>query len=224
MNKMTSNMKPIELNNHGAALLDEGRLEEAASAFKGAFKSTRDLLQANPLAETTASRAEENKCVKPRLLTLDMWISDLATPEGSDFLVYSAPERLGGTTSTPSSLNNISAASILFNLALTHHLKAMSRPSPAAFATVTQLYKHTYRIAAQEPDTDRFLPLAILNNLAHVHYRMQNLADAERMCGLLWDAVLEAEKNDSGVKSLFEGFYTNVIHVTFRCSQSAAAA
>jgi hypothetical protein len=220
---MTLNMKPTEMNNHGATLLDEGRLEEAASAFKGALKATRDLLQANPLADTTASRSAcSSKCVRPRPLTLDMWISDFAISEGSDFLVYSAPERFGGSTSTPSF--NCLSASILFNLSLTHHLKAMSTPTPAGFAKVAQLYEHTYRLVAQEPGTDRFLALAILNNLAHVHYRMQNHADAERMCGLLWDAVLEGENENAGVQSLFEGFHTNVIHVTFRHSQSAAAA
>lgn len=205
-------------------LLGEGRLEEAASTFKAALKSTRDLLQTNTVEASASPAVTGHDCVKPtRQLTPDVWISDSATPEGSTFLVYRAPDVICSTALTPS-LNSMSA-SILFNLALTHHLKAMSRPSPAAaFATVTQLYEHTYRLVAQEPDADRFLALAILNNLAHVHYRMSNLADAERMCGLLWGAVLEAEKEDPGVEPLFEGFYTNVIHVTFRHSQSAAAA
>lgn len=227
----------IFLNNVGTACLYKGELEQAASAFKESLREVKSVLcevdqqmMDEDLPPKASTSTTQLSCEPSRHITPDMWMVDVAAHQGSDFLVYRAPERIHETGRSSDSmedprsrtrvLNRMSAA-ILFNLSLTHHLKAISSPSREAFNTVLKLYEHSYRLVAQEVGGDRFLAMVILNNLAHVHYRLHNLADAERLCSLLWGAVLDMEKRHT---SSFEGFYSNVIHVTLRHSHSAAAA
>jgi len=217
------NTIPIELNNYGASLVSQGKLKDAVATFKDALKSARDLLQSTLLQGEKSSKPSPNRTIT-RPLSPGVWLSDDKFPGRSNFLVYSQPERID-LSSQEKSLNSMSAE-ILFNLALTHHLEALSNPPKAAFAIVIQLYEHAYRLFTQTDDGDSFLALAVLNNLAHVHCKLQNMDDAEKICGLLWGAVLDAQNQDDSEHSLsaFEEFFTNVVHIAFKHSQQAAAA
>lgn len=221
---MTTNL--VALNNYGADLLDSGRLGDAAATFKETLKATRELLKVDPPAPAEEAPGSTNfaKDMRRRI-SPNMWYSDITSVEGSSFLVYILAERIDVSSQDNKgpSLNSISA-SVLFNLALTHHMKAISSPSQAAFAAVAQLYEHSYRLAIQALDGDHFLALATLNNLVHVQAKLHNMEDAERICGLLWGAVLEVDTEDSESSSTFEGFFANVVHIAFKHSHSAAAA
>jgi hypothetical protein len=219
-------MKAAELNNRGVSLLELGQLEAASCAFKDALKATRDQLNLLP-ADSENVLGTQRPDDSVRSWTPHSWITDRISSGGSSFLVYRVPERICPKGLTPNSLDSIPTSvvvSILFNLSLTHHLRAMASRSPAAYETALQLYEHTYRLITQDKSADLFLPLAVLNNVAHVQYKMENLLAADRTCGLLWRAVLDIEEQESSMSSMVEGFCTNVIQVTFKHSQSAAAA
>jgi hypothetical protein len=223
MNALT--MKAAQLNNRGAALLEKGLLEEASFTFKEALRATRDELNKH---ERKSGLACNETCSGVRSATPLSFISDGLKSGGSSFLVYRMPERICEECMTPNSLHAIPSlivASILFNLSLTHHLRAIASPSAASYSTALQLYEHTYRLIVQDENVDNFLPLAVLNNVAHLQYKMDNLHSAELTLGLLWRAVLDREEQEqANMHSPLEGFCTNVIRVNFKHSQPAAAA
>lgn len=237
----------VALNNAGVDCISQNRFNEATAYFNEALKLTKTLLTQHEHAATEQQDAPHRcnqhcnsleSCALPIQVPpstrgsstsdRDVWLSDSKTPDGNAFLVYCTPQVLQyGQDKSIRSLNYVSAM-ILFNLALAHHLKALSLPlSQAAYTTAAKLYEHTYRVAEQESRVGNLILLAILNNLAHIHLRMECRDDAERLCGILWSVVVEAAECESQRPEgalLIEGLYTNVIHVTVRHSQSAAAA
>ena len=216
-------MKATELNNRGACFLEQGHLEEASSEFKEALKEVRDVLNRIP-KESVDAAPSYRITDRRRTSTPQSWISDRISSRGSAFLVYSAPHQIVHECFTPNKSPNAIPASIMFNLSLTHHMKAMANPSPAAYGTALQLYEHTYRLLARDESSEYLLLLAVMNNIAHVQYKMRDRCAAERTCSLLWSAVLEVEGQDATMSSKVDGFCTNVIQVFFKHSQSAAVA
>lgn len=222
----TSIMKATELNDIGSTLLEQGDLEAAALALKEALKATRDVLGEKVITsnETSLDPRYELSQTDARPSSRNAWIPDGVLPDGSPFLVYRSPESISRESRTTSMTLNGISASILFNLSLTHHLRAMSSPIPALYDTSLKLYEHTYRLIAQDENTDHFLALAVLNNVAHIQYKLHNPEEAERTCGLLWGAVLEMEQRETKMSWMVDAFCKNVVQATFKHSQAAPAA
>jgi hypothetical protein len=218
---MTSALRPVNLNNQGADFVLAGRLDEAARAFKEAIKATRDLLQLDQDGSHDAELPRRLVSENCQSLGRDVWVSDANNLEGCTFLVYQAPLIIqDGPGQMP--LNRLNAV-ILFNLALSCHLKAMQGiPSYSFFERVVQLYEHSYKLMPHDED-DRFIMLTILNNLVHIHYRLQHAQSVECLCSALWEAMMQGETKEKH-SSLFEGLFTNVVIVAFKHSQSAPAA
>jgi hypothetical protein len=216
-------MKATALNNRGACFLEQGHLEEASSAFKEALKEIRDQMNRFPTdGEDVAPSNRIND--RRRVSTPQSWTSDRISSRGSVFLVYATPNQVCRDGVEPNKSPNWLSASIMFNLSLTHHMKAMASPSPAAYNTALQLYEYTYRLLSRDASSEYVLLLAVMNNVAHVQYKMRDRLAAERTCSLLWRAVLDIEEQDTTISSTVDGFCTNVIQVFFKHSQAAAVA
>jgi len=212
--------------------MEQGRLEEAVAAFREALKMTSAQLQNVPEEKVNVSAYHRSEGTR-RLSSPQSWISNEVSSKGSPFLVYSSAEKIRQESLTldESCTSSISTpflsivTKILFNLSLTYHMKAMTSHLPEpVYGNALQLYEHTYNVIAQSQGMGDFLRLAILNDVAHIHYKTRDFVAAERSCGLLWRAVLDMEGFESRMSPIVEGFCKNVIHVTFNCSQPAAAA
>ena len=222
-NKGSFIMKAAALNSRGACFLEQGHLEEASSAFKEALKEIRDQMNRVPIDSVDV--APSNRIHdRRRVSTPQSWTSDRISSRGSLFLVYATPNQVCRDGVASNKSPNSLSASIMFNLSLTHHMKAMASPSHAAYNTALQLYEYTYRLLSRDGSSEYVLLLAVMNNVAHVQYKMRDRLAAERTCSLLWRAVLDIEEQDATISSTVDGFCTNVIQVFFKHSQAAAVA
>jgi tetratricopeptide (TPR) repeat protein len=219
---MASTNRPVNLNNEGVNFLNVGLYDDAARSFKEALSLTRDMLVRQQECKLDGQPNQASRESYPVILDRDLWLSDTGIVGGCAFMVFQAPVKIQQSLDDIP-LNRLSAM-ILFNFALSHHLKATSSEGCTSYEKIIQLYEHAYRLFSQETKCDSFiLTLAIVNNLAHLHYKLRNEKDAERLCSALWGAVLLAERCAVDTSQL-EGFFSNVIHVAFKHSQSAPAA
>ena len=115
------------------------------------------------------------------------------------------------------SLSRLSAL-ILYNLALSYHMQSIftTTATTGTLKKAVHLYEHAYRVAStRDNDQGGILLYAILNNLAHVHYQLRNVQQADNLCSALYHAMLQ-QNNQQGRprSSSMDGFVQNVTRLS----------
>jgi hypothetical protein len=184
----------IDLNNEGVDYLEKGNLESAALVLRDALAATKQLMK---------DREEKSQAVRihgPMISTcqqptafpvcesapVELHASFPSNPnEGnqsdsttaSDDYVFRRAYKLN--KEHHGSCSPICSLTCMFNLALTHHLRALD-PSSAgktqhfkSLQAATKLYELTYTMLMQDDDGiscfTSLMALAIINNLAHIY-------------------------------------------------------
>jgi hypothetical protein len=131
---------------------------------------------------------------------------------------------------------DILSYAILYNLALCHHLKAISTPpfttddTPNLQRAIT-FYNHAQQLLVKfHHNMDVFHSLAISNNLGHAHHFLHNEPTAQLCFQRLLNVIMYISESGPDGQTFvanhefcFEGFLTNVMHMT-GFSPSAPAA
>ena len=247
----TCPLQPVELNNYGAGCLENERFSEAIRAFSEALRLARDEMvreQAISHLQVPAVSDGSQRTESARLSVLKesipqvavsgdrsmtwMYATTIPRRSGCTFFVYQAPIRVEeyGSSVGPSSL----CAIFLFNLALACHLDAVKqRKSKPFFDKAIQLYQNAYNLQIQEQRNPSIIyshenvllrVMAILNNLAHIHFILGNDRRGQECCEHLYKTVLYAKYEDSSRSKCVECFFNNVTHLVVKHTQGAPAA
>ena len=134
-----------------------------------------------------------------------------------------------------SEMTNLSFA-ILFNLSLSTHLCGLSLNNRTMvlkkLSVAQRLYECTFRMQAQQGESDLLITIALLNNLSLVHKALGNQFEMEQCEQLLISTIFllvdilsgTVRRSEDSNSVLLEGFLANVMHLITGNSQTAAAA
>lgn len=115
----------------------------------------------------------------------------------------------------------------LYNLALSHHLCALSKTNPEPFLRkALALYELAYTIHVSEDIELTILQsMAIVNNLGHLHKELDDL-DKSRQCfeNLLTTLMFVKDCGEQDSNHMLDGFLSNVMPLILVGSKPAAAA
>lgn len=169
-------------------------------------------------------------------------IMDLTGP--SQTFIYTTPLEiwscaLMGRELNPELLSELSVV-LMFNLALSHHLRAISsvgsnskscESSNQIFKQAVSLYELAYEVQMQEDvELSVECTMAIVNNLGHIHRRLGNQEKSTKCFSHLLSTLLfvhsstrdEAEDMQLSLAST-EGFVQSVSHLILKKQVAAAA-
>jgi tetratricopeptide (TPR) repeat protein len=217
----------LELNNRGSILISSGNYEEAIGILARALQATRVIMENTPVDQNV------HGCQTP---SLDAFMSTgalIATEESAN----SNGECKGYIYGRPIQVHDLSLAKggqstvlisviIIFNLALAHHLLAMSNnESRAAIAKAIQLYKYAFELQRDnQGGSDALFTVTVLNILGLAY----ELLGDEVTAGIFFDRLLSTamfliDCGEGQVLSQFDGFFRNVSHLVFQSGGAAAA-
>ena len=120
---------------------------------------------------------------------------------------------------------------LLFNLALSYHLRALQddsmcrEVSSRLFETAQRLYEYTFQLQSQLTEVSVLTTVALLNNLAQVHKSLKNEFEAYQCEKLLLSALLLiVDMGEPAWKDRVDSYMCNVMHLIFTESGVAASA
>jgi hypothetical protein len=240
------------LNNEGYCLIKNDRYDEAVVTLMQALRETKKTAvearnerrvsscsqgssrDTHPSSTTSPSQVEI--CTPVNMVDAETTFVDLAmqdqldSPSQSPYM-YTEPVFITDQlkASKDDSITTLSFI-IMFNLALSHHLKGNSSEgvsSRKSLEIAKRLYELTFQMQAQEVETNLLLMSSLLNNLSLVHKALDNQHEAEQCDQLLLSALLllvdmGEMSRDSG--SDLYGFMGNVMHLMIKGAPVASAA
>ena len=236
-------MSPIELVNQGAVYIESGLYHNAIQVLTRSLTILRDHMfedrSSTSMLLHNSFLCNEKKVIEhlsvdrtvPEEL-LNTLLYDSTIPRDLPYFLYKAPFHIRGLQDLLSSegLSSI----ILFNMAVAFHMDAVKNSQPKTkYNRIIQLYENAYRLQLQDQEDPNAFPtdpdalfrsMAILNNLAHLHFNAANDREAKECCDSLWKIVLYAKFDDLARSKCVECFFDNVTKFLVRHSQSAPAA
>lgn len=244
---MTSSQTAVvatSLNNEGISQLEAGNHEAAAASFSRGLSMVKQALSSidwdnassNPVQQAQ-SLTEEPACQFCKLQQegeddhdmeddIENEEQDLTAQEG---FVFKDPIMvLPQSFETPSYTFFVKLSFIqLYNLALTHHLCALTRPDPQPFfRKALSLYELAYTIHVSEDIELTILQsMAIVNNLGQLHRKLNDL-DKSKQCfeNLLTTLMFVKDCGEQDSQHMLSGFLSNVMSLILCGPKPAAAA
>jgi hypothetical protein len=155
-----------------------------------------------------------------------------------EFFLYKHPVQVFTTSDdTPDELVEVVLSyAIIYNLALCHHLRAISENTPSIHEGIVKraiaLYKHAQKLlTSHSTKLDVLHTLAILNNLGHAYHLLHKEATAKVCFWRLLKAIMRISDNDQSHPRLqtrnrlpLAGFLSNVMSLLMVSSSGAPAA
>ena len=127
----------------------------------------------------------------------------------------------------PSTVKVVSVT-ILFNLALAHHLTSYSKPTyKSQLKTAATLYELAYTLICEERiDDSALLTMVIINNLGLIHSALEEETMAQQCFEHLLSTLMFLVDRGEGpnVSGLFLGLFHNTSYLIFPNDSTAAAA
>ncbi len=218
----------VDNNNNGASLIDKGDYPGAISSLTIALHAAKCYMS----EEVAETGADHNGCHHGVRFDLDslmmeetMTLQSFADDEDG-FFVYGKPIRIPEASLMQQEeelLHCVFHRQVLclavpiFNLALAHHLCALSRPnshSDIIFKKGAKLYDFGLQVLLGAdnglvPSKCGFIYLAILNNLGDIHRRLQNTLVSEYCCHELLHYLSDCKQIQSSAKRALDTFYQN---------------
>ena len=114
----------------------------------------------------------------------------------------------------------------LYNLALTHHLCALSRPNPEPFLRkALSLYELAYTIhVSEDVELTILQSMAIVNNLGQLHSKLNDFEKSQQCFeNLLTTLMFVKDCGEQDSQHMLDGFLSNVMSLIL-CSPKPAPA
>ena len=244
------------LNNDGVQAVRNGSLDQAITVLAEALSAAKQRSQlCEEQQEQLHQRFEDE-------YDFSEWMSQHAMEmtrqpikynvngPGAHIYVYQYPIDLPtnndeGNVGTSPSLVSVQCMTILFNLALTFHLRGLSQTHNLSdeerefsITNAIELYELCYEMMGNEHlNPGLFFLMSLANNLGHCHAMVQQLEKAQKcfehllsMQMYLTDAIEQEQSNNRNDKaetdkvvSTFEGFFKNTsLLILNDCCASAA--
>lgn len=166
----------IDHNNMAVALMEQRSIKPAIDNTVKALQ-----IQREQLIEAVSIQNDEFDSIDACMLFTEVTSNTYLVNHNNRMLIY------GQGISIPDSFTNSAmiSAIVLFNLALAHHLGAISeKPSSGLLAKAKQLYQLTFEVHAHA-EGDVLFPFAVINNLAVIEHMLGNTAESMWYFGLL---------------------------------------
>jgi tetratricopeptide (TPR) repeat protein len=237
---MTNYCQLIKLNNDGASLLGLGRLDDAASLLTQAIRLARSVAP-------QSSSTEEDINASPCKFSLDHIVLTrpaFTSPPCSEptTLSSSRTEKSRFVYKEPIFIPEIGdlvlniphtaiSVSIIYNLALAHHLQALETDSSVLILKAMKLYEfsHQMQTASKLLIPSAFLTMIILNNQGRIQRALGDLEGAGRyFCQLLSstrrykdEAEQEQETEDMFLNFLVESALQHLMLHQRTCAAAA---
>jgi tetratricopeptide (TPR) repeat protein len=219
-------MNAVELNNTGAVFLDSGDYGNAARVLVEGIQSYKQLVLAFQQADNSElsflgengidSLMEKSRCLHSRECDdEDDW-------ETAGANVYMQPIHIPIDNSRTAEFCNgrviTVLASLLFNLALSHHLLAIAseRNSEALLRKAAHLYQFGLSLQGSGTGSWEFFAVVSLNNLGTVYRALEESETSERYFSELLfvtSQLTRSEGNPASDGSIYNVFYKNALQV-----------
>jgi tetratricopeptide (TPR) repeat protein len=228
------------MNNYGAKYMEKRQYGKAISAFSKALKSTKYIVADH---EDVDERCSEDSglewCLKhQKRQALFLFDSSEGFEKNNccgDFFVHAQPISIAEKTPTVMSHSCI-ASTVMFNLALAHHIKAFSsrrggqqsRSQEQDLYKARKLYVLCHNMLSDEPVMDAgvlFMSMLIVNNVGQINI-MLKIHDEARRCfeQLLSLQMLLLDCEDETTWVNLDGIVHNTSLLILTGSSVAAAA
>lgn len=221
----------VASNNKGASLIDSGDFREALSSLSLALKAAKSCM-------TEDERNGEGHHEVP--FGMDSFMTKVSLQESNiedGFYVYDQPIRIPAQD-TNSVHKVVCSAAAIFNLALAHHLFALSNQtnnSSLLLQKAGKLYEFGLQVQQGAPQAEEqgmehastLFYLACLNNLTDVHRRLDNSTAAQKYGeDLLQLLMFLTDTQLSAKEEAVDAFYQNTFFylLSARGVNAAAAA
>ena len=237
-----------ELNNRACVLIQNADYDEAITILKEGLQiAKQSTKEAQQQAQNCCSSlsAEEPQETSPQGCSNDYSAiasfqmppkeaaSAIRRQDPSNAFVCDDPLPITGFSSTMDSDDTVAYLSfiLLFNLALSYHLRAMQDDIPSKevstrlLETAQRLYEYTFQLQSQLNDMSVLTTVALLNNLAQVHKILKNDYEAHQCDKLLLSALLLiVDMGEPEWKDRVDSYMCNVMHLIFAESAMTASA
>jgi tetratricopeptide (TPR) repeat protein len=234
-------MNVIELNNSGAAFLDSGDYGHAARVLVEGMQSYKHLVLAIQQADNNElsfpgengidSLMKKSRCLHSRECDDEDWDTAGAN-------VYMQPIHIPIYNSRTAEFCNgrviTILASLLFNLALSHHLLAIAseRNSGALLRKAAHLYQFGLSLHGRGTGSWKFFAVVSLNNLGTVYRSLEESETSEKYFSELLFVTSQLTRSEGNPASedgpIYSVFYKNALQVLLfqklNAKASAAAA
>jgi tetratricopeptide (TPR) repeat protein len=221
----------IFLNNQGVNFLESGSFKEAAQSFsRGLTIAKIALEESNDDTETSSDACPTGRfhqaVMKP--LHLSNKFEDQMTDDQP--FVFTRPILISENSDEEVSSSYFISLSFmqLYNLALCHHLYALSSEdnSQKKLQKALSLYELAYTLQRTDDTKATVLQnMAIVNNLGHIHAALQNFECSMQCFDNLLSTIMLVKDSGEQVEQM-DGFLSNVMNLmnNTSCITLAAAA
>jgi tetratricopeptide (TPR) repeat protein len=230
-NKAFISQQSLDLNNTGVVFLESGHYDEAVSALTSALGLIKKEMANDSMCSEKNTKQCSNRYSSKRKFefrvtkTPGMFLSTNNNSKSSFIFRFPIKPKPGLTVVGMSVLT-------MFNLALALHLSGLEDQHSQRLEKALSIYEYAFQIQAQEDvDLSDIFPLAILNNLGHVHTLLQNHEKAELcfqnllscMLYILDQQSMERPREEKKtLSSCWTGLLSNCTELIFRASSASA--
>jgi tetratricopeptide (TPR) repeat protein len=219
-------------NNEGVILIESGLYNEAITEFSKGLTMVQQVLALQGNDSITEPASHSSSCHFHFKMQEPKATNELVGQEevlGNEPFIFRAPLYIESRATDHTSFTHYVKSSfmLLYNLALTHHLSALSGDNTQKrLQKALKLYELAYTIQLTEDIQLSILQtMAIVNNLGQIHTALQDEEKA-RMCfkHLLSSIMFVHDYGDRGSLEQMDGFIANVMPLILLGSSSPAAA
>ena len=209
----------IDWNTNAVALTLAGRKDEAVTTIKKSLKVLETLFNASKqgydIPELTANGAASNTGAPiVSVPILNMEEVTINSPSNL-FTLYPRMFRIVGNMQQLS-ISKILVV-LLYNLAVASHMEAITQetPNPQHLKKVLELYETAMRVAhtswsTQDAEELLCVPLALTNNVGHVHSHMLNFQQTRESLSLQMHLLARATEENPLDMQDYEVFFESV--------------
>ena len=232
-----------QLNNQGVQFLQEGHYEDATYCFIEAMQGINRQMVSPPVDLGSSITAESDH--SSYFISLDGQDDyyDCCSPypttpshdAGSDLFLFRSALLLSGdrekssdccsTSCSNTSFTKSTFVTVLYNLALSYHLKALDLQDIQSLTQALSYYQIAYRVVVSGATASLPQVMAIFNNIGHVHRLLRN-DDGAKNCfqHLLSVMMLVQQTGEVNRINKWDGFLSNVFGLIGEGPNPASAA
>ena len=231
------NVSPLVLaihhNNEGACRINKGAYASAISELLAALRFIKKAMNKSSYKDAASTVMHQHSTLETEPFSYE-FETEVESTSFSTRFVYKYPLQIRWESANECRDScNKAASTIVFNLALVHHLRAMHTADPRTISRNDDLnksvcfYEKAYVLQLNEKCGESGIrAMATLNNLAHVNHLQHNEYRARQCWQMLLSLIVLvtdacSTNNNNGDLSCFLG---SVTHLILRQAESAPAA
>jgi hypothetical protein len=225
---------PSTLNNKAVHQIQDGRYHEAISTLTKALKTVKLVASGDAMISGTIEDESPESDFHCEFITTSRASSFLRIVEKGGICessIFRDPIHITGALLPATALENCELLSyvILYNLALSHHLRSMEeqteRTQTECLQKALTLYEHAHHIMTnQEADVALLHTMAITSNLGNIHLMLGDEERAHRCSQHLLSTILYiVDAGEARKIEVLDGFFRNVMPLITNASSAPAA-